>query len=123
EVPDLAGWRISTPVITDSTQPPQAGQPNGPPKLIMLASREFETGARLFCQFDVYNPTKDKATGMPKVSAGYTIRRKSDGFVFLKIAPSVIQPTSLGRLSRMVGPLREGAEPGEYEFEVNLKDE
>lgn len=123
EVPDLATWRISTPVLTDSTQPPQPGQQNGPPKLIMLARREFETGARLFCQFDVYNPSKDKATGMPKVTAGYTIRRKSDGLVFLKVAPTMIQPTSLGRLSRMVGPPLEGADPGEYEFELNLKDE
>jgi VWFA-related protein len=123
EVPDLATWRISTPVLTDSTQPPQPGQQNGPPKLIMLARREFETGARLFCQFDVYNPTKDKATGMPRVTAGYTIRRKTDGLVFVKVAPSLIQPTSLGRLSRMVGPPLEGAEPGDYEFELNLKDE
>jgi VWFA-related protein len=123
EVPDLASWRISTPVLTDSVQPQQPGQTNGVPKLIMLARREFETGARLFLQFDVYNPTKDKATGMPKVTAGYTIRRKSDGQVFLKVAPTMIQPTSLGRLSRMVGPPLDGAEPGEYEFELNLKDE
>ena len=123
EVPDLANWRISTPVLTDTVQPQQAGQTNAAPKLVMLARREFETGVRLFLQFDVYNPTKDKATGMPKVTAGYTIRRKSDGLVFLKVAPTMIQPTSLGRLSRMVGPPLEGAEPGEYEFELNLKDE
>ena len=123
EVPDLATWRISTPVITDSVQPQAAGQTSGVPKLVMLARREFETGARLFIQFDVYNPTKDKATGMPKVTAGYTIRRKGDGLVFLKVAPTMIQPTSLGRLSRMVGPTLEGAEPGDYEFELNLKDE
>ena len=123
EVPDLASWRISTPVLTDSVQPQQPGQTNGAPKLIMLARREFETGVRLFLQFDVYNPTKDKATGLPKVTAGYTIRRKADGLVFLKVAPTMIQPTSLGRLSRMVGPPLDGAEPGEYEFELNLKDE
>ena len=35
----------------------------------------------------------------------------------------MIQPTSLGRLSRLVGPPLEGADPGEYEFEINLKDE
>ena len=123
EVPDLAAWRISTPVLTDTTQPQQSGQPNAVPKLVLLARRDFPTGSRLFCQFDVYSPTKDKATGMPKVTAGYTIRRKSDGMVFVKIAPTLIQPTSLGRLSRMVGPTLEGAEPGEYEIELNLKDE
>lgn len=123
EVPDLAKWRISSPVLTDTLAPVQKGQENAPPKLLMIARREFETGVRLFCQFDVYSPTKDKATGMPKVTAGYTIRRKSDGMVFLKVQPTMIQPTSLGRLSRMIGPSLEGAEPGEYEFEINLKDE
>ncbi|MEO5761073.1 MAG: VWA domain-containing protein [Vicinamibacteria bacterium] len=123
EVPDLATWHLSTPVLTDTTQPVQPGQEKAPPKLVILARRDFETGSRLYCQFDVYNPSKDKGTGMPRVSAGYTIRRKSDGFVFLKIPPSVIQPTSLGRLSRMVGPTLEGADPGDYEFEINLKDE
>ena len=123
EIPDLASMRISTPVLSDTTAPVQKGQENAPPKLVLLARRDFETGIRLFCQFDVYNPTKDKATGMPRVTAGYTIRRKSDGFVFTKVQPTMIQPTSLGRLSRMVGPSLEGAEPGEYEFEINLKDE
>ena len=60
---------------------------------------------------------------MPRVTAGYTIRRKSDGLVSVKVAPTMIQPTSLGRLSRMIGPSLEGVEPGEYEFELNLKDE
>ncbi len=123
EVPDLATWRISTPVLTDTTQPIQPGQENAVPKLVLLARRDFVTGSRLYCQFDVYNPMKDKATGMPKVTAGYTIRRKDDGMVFLKIQPTMIQPTSLGRLSRLIGPPLEGAEPGEYEFELNLKDE
>jgi len=123
EIPDLASWRISTPVLTDTTQPIQPGQENAAPKLVLLARRDFETGARLFCQFDVYNPVKDKATGMPKVTAGYTLRKKSDGMVFLKVQPTMIQPTSLGRLSRLIGPPLEGAEPGEYEFELNLKDE
>jgi hypothetical protein len=123
EVPELAGWRLSTPVLTDTTMPVAKGQENAPPKLIMLARREFETGVRLLCQFDVYNPTKDKATGMPRVTAGYTLRRKSDGMVFLRVTPTMIQPTSLGRLSRIVGPPLDGAEPGEYEFEINLKDE
>jgi hypothetical protein len=122
-VPDLANWRISTPVLTDITGPAQPGQENAPPKLVLLARREFETGSRLFCQFDVYNPMKDKTTGMPRVTAGYTIRRKSDGLVSVKVAPTMIQPTSLGRLSRMIGPSLEGMEPGEYEFEINLKDE
>jgi VWFA-related protein len=124
EVPDLASWRVSTLVLTDATQPQPPNAPqNAAPKLQLIARRTFESGSRLFCQFDVYNPQKDKQTGMPRVTAGYTIRRKSDGMVFLKVQPTMIQPTSLGRLSRLIGPPLEGAEPGDYEFELNLKDE
>jgi len=123
EVPDLASWRLSTPVLTDTLQPVVPGQENAPPKLVLLARRDFVTGSRLYCQFDVYNATKDKATGMPNVTAGLTIRRKSDGFVFIRITPTRIQPTSLGRLTRIVGPSLEGAAPGEYEFNLYLKDE
>ena len=46
-----------------------------------------------------------------------------DGKVFTGMAPSVIQPTSLGKLSRMVGTKIEGVAPGEYEWILNLKDE
>lgn len=124
DVPDLAAWRVSSLVLTDTTQPvpPNTPQPKVP-KLMLLARRAFETGSQIFCQFDIYNPTKEKQTGMPKVLAGYTIRKKSDGQVFLKVQPTMIQPTPLGKLSRIVGPPLEGAEPGEYEFELNLKDE
>ena len=123
EVPDLASWRLSTPVITDTLQPVTPGQENAAPKLVLLARREFVTGTRLYCQFDVYNPAKDKVSGMPNVTAGFTIRRKKDGQVFVKVPPTMIRPTSLGGLSRMVGPGLEGAEPGEYEFDLYLKDE
>lgn len=123
EVPDLADLRLSTPVLTDTLQPVEPGQENAPPKLVPLARRSFVTGSRLYCQFDVYNPTKDQATGMPNVTAGLTIRRKDTGMVFIRVPPSRIQPTSLGRLTRIVGPSLEGATPGEYEFNLYLKDE
>jgi hypothetical protein len=35
----------------------------------------------------------------------------------------VINPTSLGKLSRIVGTSLEGYEPGAYEFTLTLKDE
>jgi hypothetical protein len=46
-----------------------------------------------------------------------------DGKVFTGTAPSVIQPTSLGKLSRMVGMRLEGITPGDYELILNLRDE
>jgi hypothetical protein len=36
---------------------------------------------------------------------------------------TLITPTSLGKLSRLLGLSLEGAEPGEYEFVLNVTDQ
>jgi hypothetical protein len=121
EVPELAPLRVSTPVISDTLQPAPPGQKTVP-RPAVLARRTFPTGTMLYCQFEVYGAAKDPQTGMPRVSAGYVIRSKS-GAVVSQAQPSVITPTSLGKLSRLMGTGLEGAAPGEYELVLNLKDE
>lgn len=121
EVPDLAQLRISTPVISDTLQP-GAESSQAPPRPAPLARRAFPSGATLFCQYEVFGAEKEKATGMPKVSAGLVIR-KSDGAVLTQMAPTLINPTSLGKLSRLVGTPLEGATAGEYELVLTLRDE
>ena len=59
---------------------------------------------------------------MPKVSAGYVIRRL-DGPVQAVQAPTPIQPTSIGKLSRLVGARLVAAEPGDYEFVLTVRDD
>ena len=39
------------------------------------------------------------------------------------VTPTVIQPTSLGKLSRLVGTRLATAEPGDYEFVLTIRDE
>jgi VWFA-related protein len=118
EVPGLESLRTSTPIISDSLQE----TPGGRPRPMLLARRTFDSGGMLYCQYEVYGAAKDKATGMPKVTAGYEIR-KSDGTIATRVDPSPIMPTSLGALSRMVGTSMKGVSPGDYEIVVDLKDE
>ena len=53
---------------------------------------------------------------------GYLVRG-SDGSVFTGTNPSVIRPTSIGKLSRMVGFSLENAAPGDYDIVMSFKDE
>jgi VWFA-related protein len=121
EVPDISQFRVSTPILSDSLQPSPEGEKAGP-RPVLSIRRAFPSGATLYAQFDVYGAVKDKANGMPKVTAGYTIRRL-DGSVEAFMSPSQIQPTSIGKLSRLVGAKLSTAEPGDYEFILTVRDE
>jgi hypothetical protein len=121
EVPELTQFRASTPVLTDTLQQSTDTEDRNP-KPAVVVRRHFPTGSMLYCSFEVFGAAKDPKTGMPKVSAGYQIRR-ADGATIAAMQPSVINPTSLGKLSRLTGTKLENAGPGEYEFILSLKDE
>jgi VWFA-related protein len=119
EVPALDVWRVSTPIITDAVRQPE-GQTNVAP--VLVARRTFGSGGPLYCRFDVYGAAKETGTGMPRVSAGHVLRR-ADGKVESQSAPTWIAPTSLGAISRMLQIPLDGAEPGDYELVLTVKDE
>jgi VWFA-related protein len=122
EVPDLTQFRVSTPVISDTPQAPDAGGASG--RLRKLARREFPQGAApLFCEFEVYGAAKDKNSGMPKVWMGYEVRKTDDNSLLTTMASSVIKPTSLGRVIRMFGFPIEKAAPGDYDMLMTFRDE
>jgi hypothetical protein len=121
EVPELTQFRVSSVVLTDTLQPQREGS-DDKARPSVVARRTFKPGSMLYAQFEVFGADKDKKTGMPRVSAGYVIQAK-DGKVVTGFAPTVIQPTSLGKLSRMVGSRIEQVPAGEYEWILNLKDE
>ena len=123
EVPDLASFRTSTPVLTDALMAKKEGE-TGPPRPAMVVRREFAGGAdsKLYCQVEVYGAAKEQKSGMPEVTMGYTILRP-DGSVMTRVDPTLIRPTSLGRLSRFVGTSLEWATPGDYEMILSLKDQ
>jgi VWFA-related protein len=120
EVADLSQFRTSTPVISDTLQP-DAENKNTPHPVLMVR-RSFPPGTTLFASFEVYGAAKEKPTGMPNVSAGYTLR-KPDGTPVVQVAPSRINPTSLGKLSRIVGTRLPADASGEMEFVLTVKDE
>jgi len=122
DVPDLTQFRTSSLVLTDTLQTPKDGSGEKSPKPAIVARRTFRSAGMIYCQFDVFGMEKDKKTGMPVVSAGYIVRKK-EGEVFTGVQPSKIQPTSLGRVSRLVGTKLEGAAPGDYELVLTVKDE
>jgi len=118
EVPDLTQFRVSTPILSDVVQPSEDAQ--SIPHPMLLARRTFAAGATLFASFEVHGAAKDAKTGMPVVSAGYIIRRREGGVV-TQSPPTLITPTSLGKVSRLIGaPLQGG--PGDYEMVITFKD-
>jgi VWFA-related protein len=121
EVPPLGPFRVSTPVLSDTMAPSPAGEKTTP-QPTLLARREFPSGSMLLAQFEVYGAAKEKGSGMPRVTAGYEIR-KSDGTVVTHVDATPIQPTSLGKLMRLVGARLVDSAPGEYEIVLRLKDE
>ena len=121
EVPSLGPFRVSTPVLSDTLAPAPTGEKTNP-QPTLLARREFPSGSMLLAQFEVYGAAKEKGSGMPRVTAGYEIR-KADGTVVTHVDPTPIQPTSLGKLMRLVGARLVDSAPGDYEIVLRLKDE
>jgi hypothetical protein len=117
DVPDLAEFRISTPVLTDNRH--EGGEAVEQPTL-PVARREFERGEELVCRFEVYRAQLD-ASGVPRVAMGYAVRR-ADGTVFKRVEPAEIRPTSLGKLSRLFRFGLPAAPPGDYELVMAFFD-
>jgi len=121
EVLDVTKFRTSTPVVSDTLTPIQEAKER--PRPAILARRNFPSGSTVFCSLDVYGAAKDKESGMPRVSMGYSVLKKDDGSVVNRLDPTVITPTSLGKLSRMIGFEMDTAAPGEYQLVINIRDE
>jgi VWFA-related protein len=120
EVPDLSQFRTSTPVITDTLNPDPENKAT--PRPAIIVRRTFAPGSMFFASFDVYGAAKDKPTGMPRVTASYAVR-KPDGTAVVAVEPSQIKPTSLGKLSRIVGTRLPEEATGDLEFVLSVKDE
>jgi VWFA-related protein len=119
EVPAAAGFRISTPILTDAVD--NAGG-TASPRPVILVRRSFAPLSVLYCQFGVYGAASDPTTHMPRVSSTYEIRR-ADGTLLKRSARTAITPTSLGALLRLQGISLPPAEPGNYELRLSVRDE
>jgi VWFA-related protein len=120
DVPDLAGLRISTPILSDTLLP--KAEPSERPAPQVLARRDFPVNQTLYCQFQVFGATKDQDAGMPSVLQGYSVVSK-DGTVVKRMQPSRIRATDKGELMRLFGfPLSDLGQ-GEFELIMEFKDE
>jgi hypothetical protein len=117
EVPPLGGFRVSTPILSDTRAEGQAATPE--PRLI--ARREFPRGAELLCRFDVFGAARDER-GMPRVIQAAEVRRKN-GPVYVSLPATPIQPTSIGELSRLFGVILDDAAPEDYELVLTFRNE
>jgi VWFA-related protein len=117
DVPELAAFRVSTPVLTDSRREGDDGVEG---QAAPVARRAFERGEELTCAFEVYGAQKD-GHGLPRVDMGYVVRR-ADGSVLKGVAPAEIRPTSIGKLSRLFRFGLQSAEPGDYELVMVFYD-
>jgi VWFA-related protein len=121
EVPTPGALRMSTPILSDAVD--RSGANEVSPKPLLRVRPAFAPGATLYCQFGVFGAKRDEAGSlMPNVVSSYEIRR-ADGHVFRRSSPTPIKPTSVGQLLRLVGIPLAGAEPGEYELVVSVRDE
>jgi hypothetical protein len=118
DVPSLEAFRVSTPILSDTSMATGEDQAPDPQA---LARREFPQGALLMCQFDVFGAQRD-AAGMPRVAQGYRVLGP-DGSVLMSNPPNVIRPSSLGGLSRLFGFSLKKLTPGDYEMVMTVRDE
>ncbi|HEY2942049.1 MAG TPA: VWA domain-containing protein [Vicinamibacteria bacterium] len=116
-VPPAAGLRLSTPVITNRVSAARAGLPSRP---VLVAHREFPSGDRLYCQFEVFGAARRRGAG-PQVEASYELRRR-DGDVVRRSEPSLVSPSADGRLLRLLALPLDGIAQGDYELVLRIED-
>jgi VWFA-related protein len=119
DVPPLGGFRVSSPILTDTLQPESAGQANATP--VLLARRTFLGNATLFCQYTVFGAERDPS-GAPHVTGSWALHR-SDGTLVREVAPRALAPSPDGRLLRLYGIALAGLPPGDYELALAVRDE
>jgi hypothetical protein len=98
EVPDPAGLRASSVLLTDALDT-VTDWTMSQREARIVAHREFPTGTTLFAHHEVHGAAIDPGTGRPRVRSGLEIRRLA-GPVLGRGEPVAIAPSPDGRLSR-----------------------
>ena len=119
EVPPLGGFRVSSPILTDTLQTDSTGQTMTAP--VLVARRTFLGNATLFCQYTVFGAARDGA-GQPHVSGSWILKR-ANGTMVREVPARGLSPTADGRLLRLYGIALAGLSPGDYELTLAVRDE
>jgi hypothetical protein len=115
-VPEAAGLRLSTPILTDRVVTVDQA---GPARPVLTAHRDFKPAGRLYCQFQVFGSEGGSPAG--PIEASYALRTR-DGAILRQSDPSPIVPSSDGRLVRLLGLSMDGVAPGDYELVLRVED-
>jgi len=115
-VPEAAGLRLSTPILTDRVA---TVEPSGPARPVLTAHRDFRPAGRLYCQFQDFGSAGAVPAGA--IEASYALRTR-DGQILRQSDPSPIRPGPDGRLVRLLALFVEGMDPGEYELVFRVED-
>ncbi len=118
-VPSLGGLRLSSPILSDAVEAERVARTAKP---VVVARRTFSAGSTLFCQFAVYGAARDAASGTPRVSGAWTLRR-ADGTVVRSAPPQPLAPASDGALIRLYGISLANLEAGDYALQIDVRDE
>jgi hypothetical protein len=118
-VPPLDGFRVTTPIVTDTIETPSLGS-QGAPKPVLVVRRAFPAGATLYYQFSVLGAAANG--NAPRVAASHEVRR-GDGTVVKRMDARPIAPSPQGGLSRFSGVSLAGVAEGDYELLLRISDE
>jgi VWFA-related protein len=119
-VPPLEGFRTSTPILTDTVQPPPAGS-NAPPRPLPVARRTFGAGRTLYYVFEVFGAQRAEGA-TPRVTAGFEIRR-ADGTSLARQPAVAVAPGPGGELAQVFPFSLRGVPAGDYEVVLHVQDE
>ncbi len=118
-VPPATGFRVTTPIVSDTLRPAAAA--GAAPQPLPLARRTFKSGATLICQLEMLGAQRDTA-GQTHVSLGYGIRRVGSE-AFTKVPPRPFAPDADGRYTANIPIALAGATPGDYQLVLAIADE
>jgi hypothetical protein len=118
EVPDIDAPYLSSPFLTDRTQPPLAA--GEPPRLVPTALRRFTRGRPLHCQYELFGFGGRDMPGVAQVAGGYTLQT-AEGKVITVVPPTLIS-TDGHRVVRRITLPTAALAPGAYELLLNVED-
>ena len=118
EVPDVDGPYLSTPLLTERTQPPLV--PGEPPRLVPTALRRFTHGRALHCQYELFGFGGRDMPGVAQVAGSYTLQAE-DGRVIEMVPPTLIV-TDGRRVVRRITIPTDRLVPGAYELLLTVED-
>jgi hypothetical protein len=118
EVPEPAGLRLTTPILTDRLRPVPKGTAPSP---VLLARREFAPSGRLYCQFEVLGASTAAPGDPTRVESRYLLRHALGATVSQGVSGPMTMARS-GQLMTFFGLPLDGLDAGPYELVLSIED-